>query len=374
VVDINSAYPFAMTHRHPFSIKATTWEPTPDEPIIPQSLYTVDTVSHGALPFRDESGALVFPSDGERRLYHCTGWELQAAMDTKRLVAPRIEYRLDFLKEIEFNDYVSHFYRMKAEAKKGSKEYIFAKLLMNSLYGKFGANPDNYSSYGIVPTKGIIACMQDPTTTLGRNSGPWDWSGMLGPFALMEGKDPATGDKNPVESPYYNAATAASITGFVRAYLLRHIDAVEKAGGRVLYCDTDSIAYQLPGAKESHPFPLSKRLGDWSHEGCFDSGAIAGKKLYAFHYDPATFAEIMAKHAKALAAARAAGERLPEAPEPWKTASKGVKLTADQIVEIAKGSEITWDSDAPQPNVFRKVKRGERVVPAKFLSRRIRMT
>lgn len=374
VVDINSAYPFAMIHKHPLSVKASTWEPKPGEKIIPQSLYTVEGVSRGALPFRDESKALVFPDDGESRSYHCTGWELQAALDTGRLGPWVATLRLDFLKELDFVDYVDHFYQLKASSKKGSKEYIFAKLLMNSLYGKFGANPDNYSSYGIVPSKAIVETMKDPTVRLGRNYGPWDWAGMLGSFGLMEGKCPATGDKNPVESPYYNAATAASITGFVRAYLLRHIDHIEKAGGQVLYCDTDSLVYNLPGEKESHPFTFSKKLGDWSHEGSFDRGAIAGKKLYAFHYDPETWAAMLEKHGKDVAKARAADERLPDEPEPWKTAHKGVKLEAEQIVRIAAGEEITWEAEAPVSSPFRKLKTGQKEIPARFLSRRCRRT
>ncbi len=229
VVDINSAYPFAMTHKHPISVAYSTNEHVrKSEPIILQSLYRIKAVSRGGLPYNEpvikggevqenQKGSLSFPEDDVEREYCVTGWELQAAIDTDTLDSWTPLERRDFLKEIDFCDYVGHFYKMKAEAKKGSLEYQFAKLMQNSLYGKFGANPDSYSSFGLVPTNDIAACIQDPTIRLGRNAGPWDWAGNLGELALMQGKDPTTGINNAVESQYYNVATAASITGFVRA-------------------------------------------------------------------------------------------------------------------------------------------------------------
>lgn len=134
VVDINSAYPFAMTHNHPISTHGDEVTPGQGDAIIPQSLYTIEGVSRGALPWRDDKGNLTFPADRTARTYHITGWELQAALDTGRLGPWQVVKRFDFLKEINFTDYVSHFYNMKASAEKGSKEYVFAKLFMNSLY------------------------------------------------------------------------------------------------------------------------------------------------------------------------------------------------------------------------------------------------
>lgn len=206
-------------------------------------------------------------------------------------------------------------------------------------YGKFGANPENYRTYGIVPRDQIDAVEEDITLTLGRASGPWRRAGYIGAHRLVEGADPVSGESNPVESKFYNVATAASITGFVRAYLLRHIDRIERAGGRVLYCDTDSLVFQ--GCDVKDVCPVSKTLGDWSHEGRFSHGAIAGKKLYAFY---------------------------PEDGGKPKTATKGVRLDADAICRVADGEEITWNADAP---LFSLLRRKEGV---KFMSRRVRMT
>jgi hypothetical protein len=366
VVDINSAYPFAMTHKHPISVAYSNYTPKKSEPIIMQSLYRIEAISKGGLPFKDEDGALTFPEDDDAREYEVTGWELQAAIDTKTLTYWKPLGRRDFLKEIEFNDYVGHFFAEKDAGKKAGDilRTQFSKLMLNSLYGKFGACPDNYSSYGLVPCSDIVTCIQDPTVRLGRNQGPWDWAGNLGEMALMQGKDPSTGENNPVDSQYYNVATAASITGFVRAYLWRHICKVRAAGGVVLYCDTDSIVYRLEGDPSKHPFALTDKLGDWSHEGLFNYGAIAGKKLYAFKHEPGYYQE-------KCNAAKLKGKKKPEE---WKSASKGVRLTPEQVVEIAQGKEIVWEAEAPAPSVHRKVKAGEKVPAVKFMSRRVKMT
>lgn len=362
VVDINSAYPFAMIHNHPISTHLDECIPKQTDPIIPQSLYTIEGISRGALPWRDEKKALRFPSDRTARTYHVTGWEMQAALDTKRLGPWKVVRRLDSLKEINFTDYVMYFYQKKAELGrtpegKASKEYLFMKLFLNSLYGKLGACPEAYRSYGLVPLDDAKGAEQDPSLTLGKNAGPWRHCGTLGRHALMVGEDPvatvvedADGTKhrvhvaNHVQSQFYNVATAASITGFVRAHLLRHIDKVEKAGGGVLYCDTDSIV--CTDVDVAKTFALSSELGDWSHEGRFDRGAIAGKKLYAFH------------------SATEKGKK------EWKTATKGVRLTAQEICRVAEGETITWESDVNQFSISDKT----RETKPRFLSRRVKMT
>lgn len=378
VVDITSAYPYAMTFDHPMAVTSQERDARADEGdrLDGRSFYTVTGVSRGALPWRERMadektedvtwGPMQFHSDNVARHYHVTGWELIAAIDTGRLTSFAIHTVTEFGVFHNFRDYVDHFFALKARAPKDSTDRLFAKLMLNSLYGKFGANPQEYQSYGIVRPEQIIATEANPGITLGRSHGPWSWAGTVGPHALMAGADPVTGEQNPVESDFYNVATAASITGFVRAYLLRHLDAVERVGGTVHYCDTDSIAYELPGEQAEHPFAFGGALGQWESEGRFDRGAIAGKKLYAFHLDAETLAQARAKN--------------PEARE-WKTASKGVKLNAEQICTVADGGEVQWDDDVPQVTPFRMVDEKTAAffnehgkLPARFLSRRVRMT
>ncbi len=147
-------------------------------------------------------------------------------------------------------------------------------------------------------------------------------------------------------------ATGASITGFVRAYLWRHICAVKKGGGQPVYCDTDSIAFIWPKKAGKMPFGLSKELGDWTYEGRYDFGAIGGKKLYAFHADKATAARNKA------AWKQEHPDDTPDADDTadmrWKTACKGVQLDPEEIVTVAKGGEVTYRRDAPSMRVGTK--------------------
>ena len=113
-------------------------------------------------------------------------------------------------------------------------------------------------------------------------------------------------------------ATAASITGWVRAYLFRALRACE----RPLYCDTDSIA-----CARGVGLDLGPDLGQWKDEGHYYRAAIAGRKMYAFF-----------------------GRDEKGAPAE-KTASKGVTLSADQIASIAAGQSVTARRDAPNFSV-----------------------
>jgi len=136
---------------------------------------------------------------------------------------------------------------------------------------------------------------------------------------------------------YYNIATAASVTGFVRAYLYRVLCKAEGA----IYCDTDSIK-----ARRFSSLPVGVELGKWKHEFTGDYFAIAGKKLYADHikgrpwaYDP-----------------KAENEE----DKNWKIASKGANLagleTAPQIIErIANGETIKYNPDVPTFSFWRDV-------------------
>jgi hypothetical protein len=47
-----------------------------------------------------------------------------------------------FNKEYIFNDFVDFLYELKNNSESGTPDYIISKLLMNSLYGRLGMNPE----------------------------------------------------------------------------------------------------------------------------------------------------------------------------------------------------------------------------------------
>lgn len=308
VIDINSAYPFAMLQNHAFGPRMNSSAALPNSRAYTErSFIRLIGISDGALPHRLADNTLVFPNDGIAREYWVTGWEFLAAVETRTLRDWEILECLTFDDSINFREYVNYFYALKQAASddKQSPAYIFAKLFLTSLYGKFGANPDKYEEFMIVRPQHIEAAEAD---------GGYHFVAELDRYALVA---------RPVLSErqrYYNVATAASVTGFVRAYLWR---ALQQCAG-VLYCDTDSIACADSGSLALDP----KRLGAWDLEAQCDHGGIAGKKLYAFH--------------------TLAGK--------WKTASKGVKLSAAEIMHVAAGNEAIYKPIAPTFSIKRDIR------------------
>jgi DNA polymerase elongation subunit (family B) len=193
-------------------------------------------------------------------------------------------------------------------------------LFLNSLYGKFAANPANYEEfyldqYGSIPNDDYSP---------GAVYGDYQLFGRDLPEILESGK------ANP-RFRYYNIVTAASITGWVRAYLWESITKCED----VLYCDTDSIICGNGSA-----LPIGKDLGQWEMEGTAHRVAIAGKKLYACFGD--------------------FGKGKTE-----KIACKGVRISALEIESVAKGETVTYKSEAESFSI----KNGKR-----FISRRVQKT
>jgi hypothetical protein len=303
VRDIRSAYPFAMLSEHPYDPTYITIDAP--RKIEPQDMVTLDCVSVGALPFRDLRGTITFPRDDMRRRYQVTGWEVIAAEETGAL--REVEYiqvhRFAGLRD--FGVYINHFYEARKKYRDAGDEAqtYFAKILMNSLYGKFGANPDNYGNFMCVPWEERDAY---------RDEG-FNFDGKLGLHAVVRR------DLDPWQKHFINIATAASITGFVRAYLWRSLDASDNP----VYCDTDCIVARAFDAG----MPIGKELGEWAHEGTASDGWFAGKKLYYLKGDFGKDAAGKAKREK--------------------MASKGVRPDAKKIKAAAMGQAVKVRSDAP---------------------------
>lgn len=323
VLDINSAYPYAMLFAHAYGTDFVESAHEVLEHDRGPAFFRIRARSLGAYPYREKSG-LTFPDDGETREFFITGWELQAAEDTGTAGDPEILSVIYHSCLQDFREYIEHFYqqRMTAKATGDKAGDLFAKLLMNSLYGKFGANPENYGNFCIMPP-GDIEDLLDPDNS-------YNLSGELGPWLLAER------ELDDDEMRYYNVATAASITGYVRAYLWR---AICKTGlENMLYCDTDSIATSDTG----NVLDTGKALGQWKHEGEFDKAGIAGKKMYIFR-----------------------GKKNRSGVREYKTASKGVRLSNAQLWKVAGGTPVIYEPESPTFSVHHA---------PRFVARKITLT
>lgn len=341
VADINSAYPFAMLRDHIFSPQAILDRHLPPAPEIYKCLINLDCTSRGAFPWRDpNTGELFFPDDeaGNRkrmRTYTITGWEFLTALELDAVANIHIRQVHTFPKSINFKEYIEHFYnqRLEAHARGDVAGKIFGKYFMNSLYGKFGANCANYAEY-------VISHPSAPEFQVWLSKGytrykPWGERWLLERKPTLEQLNDITGKWR-----FYNVATAASVTGFVRAYLFRALSAASGA----VYCDTDSIA-----ARDTSGLTFGDALGQWKNEGRFDRYSIAGKKLYAFHQEGAAEAydpDYQKKKENAT----------------WKIASKGVNLSSNAlapeiITHIAQGGTHRSLPQSPTYSITRQVPR-----------------
>lgn len=381
IYDINSAFPWAMLSKHWHGAKYVSACRPPSENF-EQSFFDITCNSKGALPFRHPlTKAVEFPHTRER--FFATGWEVRAGLDLGLI--SDIKYHAVYTPETlcDFVEYVMHFYRQKAEADKeiawlksnkaeisadeyesrianANAERDFAKLFLNSAYGRFalnprefrdvkickrGENPDPQMPYDFelsLQPANVRRMYYEQTLTdeqTGKKVKVWfrrEWSHAYDNDAngLTFWKKPTFGKKveektrkkkqlvtssefNEKEMRFYNVCTAASITGCVRAYLQR---AIAGSSG-VLYCDTDSLV-----VRDAGDIPVGGELGSWKLEKECDAVWIGGKKLYAAHGTDGK----------------------------WKKASKGVRLSAADIVSVCEGNPTAYSFDAPNYSAFSK--------------------
>jgi hypothetical protein len=344
IYDVNSMYPFVMdTYYHP-----TSWPTVQDRKVhgwkdtgefstekLKTFFLTVEGENRGAFPTRMEDGSVDFTQG--QGIFHVTIHEWLVALQTDTFKPKAVLDSYSFTGYSRFHLFVDHFYTKRRKVTADFSEHkktcdgcaavppsycmqgadlvahsMYYKYVLNSAYGKFGLNPENYSNWQI-------------TKTNDQPKGEGWTLDMISHGKFYVWKQPSQLWWN-----VKNIGTAASITGAARSILLRAI-----AGSKgVVYCDTDSILCQAIGDAVID----DKKLGAWKPEGTGVLTAIAGKKMYA----------VFDEGGKCI-----------------KHANKGVALEPEQILGLARGEELfTW-RDAP---TF------QRDGSAKFISRKVRMT
>jgi len=334
ICDINSAFPKAMMSEHWFGGGYDVMDSAP-EVNKEQSFYNIVCDSKGCLPKRSKHGGVEFPVC-EQTEFFATGWELFAGLELGLISNLKIKSVYVPRECQNFQGYVNYFYEMKKNAENPA-DRDFAKLFLNSCYGKFALNPREFrevciTKYGDKPDLKIHKVKGKTIAKV-----EWEWSYDDLQRGITFWQTPSTyldeyGKPHPQGKPmtFYNVCTAASITGCVRAFLQRSISSCSG----VLYCDTDSII-----AADTSSLKLSDELGDWKLEKECDAVYIGGKKLYCSH-------DYRGK------------PELDEKGKPkwkeWKTASKGVRLTVEDLIAVCNGEEREYAFDAPNYSVFSK--------------------
>jgi hypothetical protein len=287
--DVNSMYPSVMKNcMHPEGMDYNFYSgENAFKQLLTNKFYFIKFVgySKGALPIRTNNG-LDFPTGAYE--FNACSHEVKFGILNKLIKIEYIEEMYVCNNLINFSTFVDIFMQEKI-TEKGTANEIFAKLLMNSSYGKTGQNPENFYEWLINYDNELVA-------------NKWELYIDMNDIEIF--RCPST------TYNYYDVAIASSITSAARTVLLNGIMNSVKP----IYCDTDSLL-----CEKLENCPLSPtELGAWDLENEGEEVAIAGKKMYAFKTNNG-----------------------------YKISSKGCVLSAKEIYKIANGGTVTYKKEAP---------------------------
>lgn len=256
VYDVNSMYPWAMKYC------ALPWgdplyyegEPTEDELFLLfiHCMSCKFKLKDGCYPSIQIKGSMRFidteyltESGEENVLLYLTNVDYKLFFDTYDVwdIKHICGYRFRQIKGM-FADYIDYWYNKKAEYKKecNMSMYYVAKLMLNSLYGKFGSNPRKRSKYPYLDNETDIVKYE---------------------YGIYE-----TG-----KTAY--VPVAAFITSYCRDKIIR---TAIKCGDRFIYADTDSV--HIIGDFDPDIEIDDYRLGAFKCESVFDRAKFHRAKCY----------------------------------------------------------------------------------------------
>lgn len=268
-IDVNSMYPAVMRNGFPNPNENRFVERLPDNGWGFADC-TVRIPRDDAFPILPHRGKrLIFPTGNFRGTW--TFPELWKALEhgTKIVKVHRV---LRFATSCDpFSAYVDYLYPLKKNASSEIDRYT-AKILLNSLYGKFGERVEEVQLLPIdrVPRNKAAICYGD--------------------YAIVH-----FGEKFPNHT---NVVWSAYTTAYARIQLTNALRELHAKGAMVLYCDTDSIIYKADSALHIE----SNELGGWRLEGMYSFAHFLAPKLYALEGDGKRY--VRAKGVPKIAAPR----------------------------------------------------------------------
>ena len=269
-LDVNSMYP-AMMESLPVPVKLLKYYERCPREVFERNRRNYGYIVEAAL---DISEAVLPVKDGKRLLFPTgrvvgvfTKPEYEAALEVGNV---REVFRCAFYDErVAFHSFVDFFYTARlAFREAGNDQFAYiSKLLLNSLYGKFGQKQNVYETVGksINTPDGIYKSLEV-------GSGEWV------KYRIIEG----IVEKSVGFEEGYNSfvAVASYITAAARVLLAKYI----RIAGRenVLYCDTDSLFVNATGHDLLADYIDASALGKLKLVQNPDTLTIFGPKWYRF--------------------------------------------------------------------------------------------
>ncbi|KAG5107158.1 hypothetical protein JHK82_044128 [Glycine max] len=270
--DVNSLYPFVIKE---FSMPGGTpvWHSDLEYMTLDNMFGFIEayvecpkSINKPFLPYGDnKDGTLIFPTGTFVGVYYSE--ELKYARDIGYTIIPICGYLFEEM-ESPFKDYINSLFESRSNAKKkGNNALSFVyKLLMNSLYGRFGINPQS--------TKTEM-CNKSKRDRIFRRPE------FIDDVFIREDLYMVSYLTNPGKGPSYwdppkNSAVqlAAAITAGSRIYMYKYISRED-----CLYTDTDSIVLGNPLPEED---VSSSVLGKFKLEDKILEGFFLAPKCYSY--------------------------------------------------------------------------------------------
>jgi hypothetical protein len=270
LIDVNSMYPFVMANNdYPVkTFKSSLSMNVKDLPkLIDRYSLTIDCIVNTDEPVYPKiiNTRTCFPV-GRFRAYLSTP-EIEHAISNDHIESVRQVVMYE--KANIFSDYVKFFYDLRNKYRKsGNKVYDkLSKLLMNSLYGKFGQSHKYWEESQLEPT--------------GTPHTRWYFDIDQGKRVyVMELNNKVYKAEFTIESRDSFPAIASHVTAFARLYLYNTLSYIGR--NHVYYCDTDSLLLDQVGYNKIKNKLNDSTLGCWSLDGTYDKIEIRGNKDYTF--------------------------------------------------------------------------------------------
>ena len=255
--DVNSLYPYVMfNHRFPVGKPKNIKNPkvkdikenmgitkckvtAPDDLYLPVLPYKLDLGSHHKL---------VFPLG--RFSGYWDNAQLTKALELGYRIEP--EKMMVFTNDFLFKDYVHNFYELKKASKSGTPSYILAKLMLNSLYGKFAQNQDSEMMIKVKNPKDLDE--YEVTDVVDADRG------------MFKVKTESQGN-------FFIPQISIHVTALAQLRLYKFMEELINKGKWIAYCDTDSLF--TDGFLKT-----SDKLGDMKKEYTFRKGYFLLPKTY----------------------------------------------------------------------------------------------
>lgn len=234
IIDVNSLYPYVMRNElYPNRYYKTIHNPTIKTLKTLLKNYSVIAkvlIKTNLSAYAVKRGRTIFPLG--QFWVSLTTPELKFAIDNNHIL--KIERTVIYQQEALFKTYVDKFYSLRQDFKSAGVEAyeVICKLLLNSLYGKFGQKCDIWEKIGNCPNEPDRV---EVVYKQGCNK-PYKLRYLLGEIFESTGT---------IESFNSFPAISSHVTAYGRLYLFKLMN---MAGvGNYYYCDTDSLIVNEKG-------------------------------------------------------------------------------------------------------------------------------